>query len=59
MGLARAGTFPFFNFIYREEDWKTYLPNKTLNEYTAVTSKLSDHLPLWVELFVDFGGPYL
>jgi endonuclease/exonuclease/phosphatase family metal-dependent hydrolase len=60
LGLAQAGTFPFFNFVYRDEDWKTYLPNKTQNEYRQWrTFKMSDHLPLWVELFVDFGDAYL
>lgn len=60
MGLARAGTFPFFNHVYRNADWKTYLPNKTLNEYKQWrTFKMSDHLPLWVELYVDFGNEYL
>ena len=60
LGLARAGTFPFFDHVYREADWKTYLPNKTLNEYKQWrTFKMSDHLPLWVELYVDFGNAYL
>ena len=60
LGLARAGAFPFFNHVYREADWKTYLPNKTLKEYKQWrTFKMSDHLPLWVELFVDFGDAYL
>lgn len=60
LGLAQAGTFPFFNFVYREEDWQTYQPNMTLAKYKEWrTYKLSDHLPLWVELFVDFGMPYL
>jgi len=60
LGLARAGAFPFFDHVYREADWKTYLPNKTLNEYKQWrTFKMSDHLPLWVELYVDFGNAYL
>ena len=60
LGLAQAGTFPFFNTVYRDEDWKTYQPNMTLNEYRQWrTFKMSDHLPLWVELFVDFGDAYL
>ena len=60
LGLARAGTFPFFDHVYRDADWKTYLPNKTFNEYKQWrTFKMSDHLPLWVELFVDFGDAYL
>jgi endonuclease/exonuclease/phosphatase family metal-dependent hydrolase len=60
MGLAKAGTFPFFDHVYREADWKTYQPKMTLNEYKQWrTFKMSDHLPLWVELFVDFGNAYL
>jgi endonuclease/exonuclease/phosphatase family metal-dependent hydrolase len=60
MGLARAGTFPFFDHVYRDSDWKTYQPNKTENEYKQWrTFKMSDHLPLWVELYVDFGNAYL
>ena len=60
MGLARAGTFPFFNHVYRNADWKIYQPNTTLNKYKQWrTFKMSDHLPLWVELYVDFGNDYL
>lgn len=60
LGLAQAGTFPFFNVVYRDDDWQTYQPNMTRNEYKQWrTYKMSDHLPLWVELFVDFGDAYL
>jgi endonuclease/exonuclease/phosphatase family metal-dependent hydrolase len=60
MGLARAGTFPFFDHVYRDVDWKTYQPNTTENKYKQWrTFKMSDHLPLWVELYVDFGNAYL
>lgn len=60
MGLAKAGTFAFFDHVYREADWKTYQPQMTLNQYKQWrTFKMSDHLPLWVELFVDFGDAYL
>jgi endonuclease/exonuclease/phosphatase family metal-dependent hydrolase len=60
LGLAKAGTFPFFNFVYRDEDWKTYQPDTTLAKYRQWrTFKMSDHLPLWVELYVDFGDAYL
>ena len=60
LGLAQAGTFPFFNTVYRDADWQTYQPNMTLNEYKQWrTYKMSDHLPLWVELYVDFGDAYL
>jgi endonuclease/exonuclease/phosphatase family metal-dependent hydrolase len=60
MGLARAGTFPFFDHVYRDADWQTYQPQTTLNKYKQWrTFKMSDHLPLWVEVFVDFGDAYL
>jgi endonuclease/exonuclease/phosphatase family metal-dependent hydrolase len=60
LGLARAGTFPFFNHVYRNSDWQTYQPNTTENKYKQWrTFKMSDHLPLWVELYVDFGNDYL
>ena len=60
LGLARAGTFPFFDHVYREADWKTYAPKMTEREYKQWrTYKMSDHLPLWVELYVDFGEAYL
>jgi endonuclease/exonuclease/phosphatase family metal-dependent hydrolase len=60
LGLARAGTFPFFDHVYRDADWKIYQPNTTENKYKQWrTFKMSDHLPLWVELFVDFGNDYL
>jgi endonuclease/exonuclease/phosphatase family metal-dependent hydrolase len=60
LGLARAGTFPFFDFVYREEDMKIYQPESTPAKYKQWrTFKMSDHLPLWVELYVDFGEAYL
>lgn len=60
LGLANAGTFPFFDHVYRTADWKTYQPNMPEGKYKQWrTFKMSDHLPLWVELFVDFGEAYL
>jgi len=60
LGLAKAGTFSFFDHVYRDEDWKTYQPKLTFRKYKQWrTFKMSDHLPLWVELFVDFGEAYL
>jgi len=60
LGLAKAGTFPFFDHVYRNEDWKIYQPNTTESKYKQWrTFKMSDHLPLWVELYVDFGNDYL
>ncbi|HNE06245.1 MAG TPA: endonuclease/exonuclease/phosphatase family protein [Anaerolineales bacterium] len=60
LGLAKAGTFPFFDFVYRDDDLNTYQPGSTLAKYKQWrTFKMSDHLPLWVELYVDFGEAYL
>ncbi len=60
LGLARAGTFPFFDHVYRNSDWQIYQPNTTEAKYKQWrTFKMSDHLPLWVELYVDFGDDYL
>ena len=60
LGLAKAGTFPFFDHVYRMEDWKTYQPKTTEQKYKQWrTFKMSDHLPLWVQLYVDFGNAYL
>ncbi len=60
LGLARAGTFPFYNHVYRDADWKVYQPDTTEAKYKQWrTFKMSDHLPLWVELYVDFGDAYL
>lgn len=60
MALAKSGTFPFFDHVYRDSDRQVYQPNMTENEYKQWrTFKMSDHLPLWVEVGVDFGKEYL
>jgi endonuclease/exonuclease/phosphatase family metal-dependent hydrolase len=60
MDVAKSGTFPFFKHVYRDSDWKVYQPNATESAYKQWrTFKMSDHLPLWVELGVDFGSDYL
>ena len=60
MDVAKSGTFPFFKYVYRDSDRKTYRPNSTERDYNMWrTFKMSDHLPLWVELGVDFGADYL
>jgi len=57
---VRAGVFPFFQHVYRDSDHTRYLPDETLKEYKDWrTYKMSDHLPIWVELGVDFGKEYL
>lgn len=74
--LKRAGSFNFFDVVYREEDEALYAPiigdayhttssgkpreNKSLYYRTYWrTHQMSDHLPLWAELKIDFGREYL
>jgi endonuclease/exonuclease/phosphatase family metal-dependent hydrolase len=68
----KAGAFNFSESVYREEDletYKAYFPDKTegktdteIKKYylsTWRTFQMSDHLPLWVELKIDFSNQYL
>ncbi len=60
MEVMNSGTFPFFDHVYRDEDWQVYQPDATEKGYKQWrTFKMSDHLPLWVEIGVDFGTDYL
>lgn len=60
MSVARAGVFDYFEHVYRDGDRPVYLPDKDDQTYAEWrTFKMSDHLPIWVELGVDFGGDYL
>jgi endonuclease/exonuclease/phosphatase family metal-dependent hydrolase len=57
---AKAGVFPFYNYVYRDSDQDIYLKGKEKKEYAEWrTYKMSDHLPVWVELGVDFSRDYL
>ena len=70
----KAGAFNFTKSVYRTEDWPVYQPlyqdaydkltSKSKSEEKYFSSKwrtfqISDHLPLWVELKVDFSDEYL
>jgi endonuclease/exonuclease/phosphatase family metal-dependent hydrolase len=57
--VARTGVFPFYKHVYRESDQETYLPGRPDLYREWRTYKMSDHLPVWVELGVDFAIPYL
>ena len=58
--VINGGTFPFFDHVYRDDEWQIYQPASTQNKYKQWrTFKMSDHLPLWVEVGVDFGKQYL
>ncbi len=71
-GQQRAGAFNFAKAVYAKEDMETYRPmfadkiagktEKQAESYylsTWRTFQMSDHLPLWVELKIDFSNPYL
>lgn len=69
----KGGIFNFFNHVYRREDEAFFAPfmndtyhNKDNAEdktrYYEVywrTHEMSDHLPMWVELKIDFSQDYL
>ena len=63
---CNAGVFNFFKYVYRAEDEAVYRPDikKTksgkpgrYNDWR--TYQMSDHLPMWIELRVDFSPEYL
>ena len=57
---AAAGVFPFYNYVYRDSDREIYLKGEGRKKYAEWrTYKMSDHLPIWVELCVDFSRDYL
>ena len=73
-GEQRAGAFNFTKSVYRHSDevsdWEIYRdlydPKHEKTEKKAITSyksnrtwQMSDHLPLWVELKIDFSDEYL
>ena len=69
----RAGAFDFTQSIYRPQDQEIYqkyfdkknVDGKTEKQITTYymskwrTFEISDHLPLWVELKIDFSNQYL
>jgi endonuclease/exonuclease/phosphatase family metal-dependent hydrolase len=63
----RAGVFDYFETVYRTEDESTYRrfmkkpgSNEEYSSYaTWRTHQMSDHLPMWVELKIDFTEEYL
>ena len=63
----RAGVFDFFHVVYRMDEEKTYrkfMRKPGSDEFYASyatwrTYQMSDHLPMWVELQIDFGREYI
>ena len=64
LDIQAGNIFDFFEHIYTMEDKATYEKEEgeTLTDKkfkTWRTYKMSDHLPMWVELRTDFGDAYL
>jgi len=63
----RAGVFDYFDVVYREDEEAVYRPfmrkpdsDDVYDSYSGWrTYQMSDHLPMWVELQIDFGKEYL
>jgi endonuclease/exonuclease/phosphatase family metal-dependent hydrolase len=63
---CNAGVFNFYNYVYREQDSNTYgsdVPKTKAGKPGKFkdwrTYQMSDHLPMWIELRVDFSPEYL
>jgi endonuclease/exonuclease/phosphatase family metal-dependent hydrolase len=63
---CNAGVFNFYKHVYRMEDAKIYATDvpktkagKPGNYKDWRTYQMSDHLPMWIELRVDFSREYL
>jgi endonuclease/exonuclease/phosphatase family metal-dependent hydrolase len=63
--ILGANVFDFFEEVFRDQDEAVYRNEddnglKPSSSYqTWRTYKLSDHLPMWIELCTDFGEDYL
>ena len=63
---CNAGVFNFYKYVYRDGDAKKYAPDvpKTSKGEEGRyrdwrTYQMSDHLPVWIELRVDFSREYI
>ncbi|WP_416898152.1 MAG: endonuclease/exonuclease/phosphatase family protein [Minwuia sp.] len=58
--IRGANVFDFYEHVYRLEDRTVYQPQRSEGSYkTWRTYKMSDHLPMWIELTSDFSDAYL
>jgi hypothetical protein len=63
----RAEVFDLYDVVYKDEEEALYRPlmkksdsNEFYSSYkTWRTHQISDHLPMWVELQIDFSDAYL
>jgi hypothetical protein len=58
--LGRAGVFSMYDYVYREEAlYGEEMAQASVSFNTWRTYMMSDHLPLWVELKIDYSDEYL
>ncbi len=65
LDILGANVFDFYEHVFKDEDEAVYRaesnnglkPGKSYREWR--TYKMSDHLPMWIELRTDFGEEYL
>lgn len=58
--IKGANVFDFFEHVYTLDEHEIYEPERTKGSYkTWRTYKMSDHLPMWVELASDFSDAYI
>jgi hypothetical protein len=61
--VRQAGVFDFFDVVFRTDEEEHYIKGKgykpTWKYKDWRTHQMSDHLPMWVELRIDFGDEYL
>ncbi|GAB3165377.1 endonuclease/exonuclease/phosphatase family protein [Telluribacter humicola] len=57
----RAGIFDYFEYVFREDEAELYTPLMPANASYATwrTFQMSDHLPMWVEIKIDYSSEYL
>lgn len=68
---GKAGVFDYYTILFTDQDFDKYLKHMPKDKLTSDqagkkkyykkwrTFQMSDHLPMWVELQIDFSGDYL
>lgn len=62
---GRAGVFDFYKTVFKEDEevvYAKYFSDKKRNNYYKTywrTFQMSDHLPIWVEMEIDYADEYL
>ncbi|MFB3897325.1 MAG: endonuclease/exonuclease/phosphatase family protein [bacterium] len=56
---SKGGVFDYYQYVYRQQDASVYLKDKQKSFAEWRSYKMSDHLPLWTEIQVDFAQEYL